>query len=94
MARDPAPTAYAVDMTVPGYRYSPASWHCKRNGRPTAANLAAYVASFEASTMPGGVNAHLGATRVASARIRRNTYAGDTVATYAPAPQPMFTVVA
>jgi hypothetical protein len=96
MARDTSPT-YVIEMTVPGYRYSPAPWNCRRDGRPTAANLAKHVASFEASTQPGQCNAHLGATRVASAKIRRNMLAGDTVATYTakPAPAaPLFVAIA
>jgi hypothetical protein len=94
MSRDPAPTAYVYELDTPGYRYSPASWNCRQNGRPTAANLAKHVAGFEASTRPGGCNSHLGATVVTGARIRRNEYRGEVVARYEPAPQPLFAVVA
>lgn len=44
-------------------RYSPAY------GVPTDANLAAFVARYEASTRPGGCNVHLGPDVVLSAYI-------------------------
>ena len=81
MSRD-ATSKYAIQLVVPGYRYSPACWNCRRNGRPTAANLIRYIESFEASTRPGGCNAHLGETRVSSAYIRLNEYAGQVVASF------------
>lgn len=80
--RDPQPTKYQVTVTVPGRHYSPASWNCKRNGRPTEASLRKYVESFEASTRPGGVNAHLGIEVVARAEIRLNDGSGKIVAEY------------
>jgi hypothetical protein len=94
MSRDPAPSTYVVEIDTPGHRWTPAPWNCRQNGRPTAPNLARYVQDLEASTMPGGCNSHLGATRVASARIRYNVLGGATVAGYAPEPAPLFTVVA
>jgi hypothetical protein len=93
MARDLTST-YVVEIRTPGFGWTPAAWHCGRNGRPTEANLAQYVEDLEKSTMPGGCNAHLGATRVARAWIRRNTIGGATVASYAAPAQPLFTVVA
>lgn len=54
---------------------TPAEWRTRaRNnvpshGKPNAANLAKYVHGFEASTQPGGVNAHLGVQKVTSARV-------------------------
>lgn len=72
-------------MTVenPRHYYTPAAWPSKHLGRPTVANLARYVADFEASTLPGGVNAHLGPTRVVAARILTNRGERREVATYA-----------
>ena len=75
-------TKYQVRLYVPGYNYSPASWNCRRDGRPTGDNLREYVLNFEASTQPGGVNAHLGVNEVESARITLNEYMGATVAEY------------
>jgi hypothetical protein len=98
MARDTTP-AYVVEVSTPGYRWTPAEWRVRTRGqlpgygKPTDANLAAFVRRFEESSRPGGVNAHLGATRVASAQVRRNTFGGDTVATYQADPEPLFTVV-
>ena len=89
MSRD-VTSRYAVQVIVPGYRYSPACWNCRRDGRPTAANLARYVESFEASTRAGGCNAHLGETRVREACVRVNEYAGTVVATYR---APLFALV-
>jgi hypothetical protein len=93
---------YAVTLTAPGYAFTPSLWLVRRDGRPTDANLARYVASFEASTGPGGPNAHLGAqqmtsatVRVISAVIRLNQAGGSVVARYQakPAGGPLFTVV-
>jgi hypothetical protein len=51
------------------------------HGKPTAENLAAHVKAFEAATRPEGVNAHLGETKVVSAKIVRQN--GNVVlATY------------
>lgn len=70
--------------------HSPAGWSVKHSGSPTDESLAKYVADYEASTLPGGVNEHLGVTRVSSARVVHQS-SGEVVATYAPA---MFTVLA
>jgi hypothetical protein len=88
-----ATSKYAVSVTVPGYSYSLAAWRCKQSGRPTEANLTAYIEAFEASTRPGGANAHLGEQRVTSAYIKVNEYNGRTVAKYQAPARPMFTVV-
>ncbi len=82
--------AYRVHLHVKGVHYTPAAWNSKHSGRPSDAALAAYVESFEASTRPGGVNAHLGPETVLSAKVIRQA-TGDVVATYA---APLFTVVA
>jgi hypothetical protein len=92
MPRDTTPT-YVVEIRTTGHGWTPAPWHCGRNGRPTEANLALYVGDLEKSTAPGGCNAHLGETTVTRAWIRRNSIGGATVASYAAAPAPMFEVV-
>lgn len=63
-------------------RWTPMGWNCKQSGRPTAANLAAFIKGYEASTLPGGVNAHLGVTRIAAAQIKFNVLGGETMAIY------------
>lgn len=99
MPRDTTP-AYVVDVITPGRRWTPYEWRVRRRGQvpgygqPTGANLARHVRSFEDSTKPGGVNAHLGVTRVTRAVIRRNYPGADPVAIYTAPPAPMFAVVA
>lgn len=65
-------------MTAEGTREGQASeWRMKArlggavsaHGKATEENLKAYVARFEASTRKDGVNAHLGVTVVAKAKI-------------------------
>lgn len=75
-------TKYQVTIHVPGVCYTPTAWNCKRDGRPNEGNLRMYVARFEASTLPGGVNAHLGIEIVKSAQIRRNDGSAEVVASY------------
>lgn len=48
-------------------------------GKPTAANLAKFVAKLNESFRPGGVNAHCGPEQVVAARIVRY---GETLATF------------
>jgi len=83
-------TKYQVRIAVPGYYYPPMNWNCRRDGRPTDANLREYVLNFEASTQPDGVNFHLGVTVVPSASIRVNEYGGQIMAKYV---APMFRTV-
>jgi hypothetical protein len=78
MGRSTTPR-YVVEMSG---GFTAAAWRVRQDGRPTDANLARYVAGFEASTAPGGVNAHLGTTRVRSAKVRENSYGGEVVARY------------
>jgi hypothetical protein len=95
-----------VNSTTPTYRletprvYSvatgrlvhqtPTAWNVRRDGAPTDANLRSYVHGLEASTLQGGVNEHLGVTRVLAAQlVHQGT--GAVVATYAP---PAFEAVA
>ena len=70
--------------------YDLMSWPTNHAGRPTDASLAEYVRQFEASTEPGGVNAHLGREFVTSAYVKRQR-TGERVATYT---APMFQVIA
>jgi hypothetical protein len=74
---------YRVEVTTDNGYWTPQAWPVKYAGRPNAANLAAWVAIQEGATQPGGVNAHLGATRILTAKIVRNAQDGDLVAAYA-----------
>jgi hypothetical protein len=74
--------AYAIEIDVPGFIYTPAGWTAREFGRPTDANLKLYVERFEASTQPGGANAHLGPTKVRAARIYTNRGERKLVASY------------
>lgn len=71
-----------IGMTAQG-------WTVKTNGRPTAASLAKYIAALEASSLPGGCNAHCGAMYVNRASLVRQA-SGEVVATYV---GPMFRVI-
>ena len=75
-------TKYQVRISVPGYSYPPMSWNCRRDGRPTDANLREYVLNFEASTQPDGVNAHLGVTVVRLHSLLVNDCQGTVVSRY------------
>lgn len=86
-------TKYQVRLKVSGYGFPPMSWNCKRDGRPTAANLQKFVESFEASTREGGVNAHLGATKVTRAAIMLNDGSRKLVAEYEAPRAPLFMFV-
>lgn len=60
MGRSTTPQ-YVIRTTDTGYvGNTPGVWKSKYYGKPTAANLAAYVATFNASLLPGGCNAHIG----------------------------------
>lgn len=81
--RDPQPTKYQVTVEAPGLaQYTAYSWNCRRDGRPTEANLRRHIKSFEDATKPGGVNAHLGEVTVLRAEIRLNDGSGKIVAEY------------
>jgi hypothetical protein len=69
---------FRVEFQTNNGHWTPTSWyvHSKRSGRvgygtPTHANLRKYVLAMEASTMPGGPNAHIGPTRILRATIIR-----------------------
>jgi hypothetical protein len=73
---------YSLEVEVAGpFRVTPAAWRAEY-GRPNCITLAKYVETFEASTRPGGANAHLGPTTVVSARIRRNVPGGAVIAIF------------
>lgn len=57
-------------------------WPTKHAGRPTDANLAKYVAHFEASTAPGGCNEHLGRRVVWAAEVVDQLNGNAVRATY------------
>lgn len=73
---------FVIRYTVDNGKWTPGAWRSKFNGRPTAKNLAAYVESMQASTLPGGCNAHLGATTILSATVTRQSD-GAVVASFA-----------
>ena len=79
---DAKPTKYQIRIEVPGAHYMPMSWNCKRSGRPTEANLRKWVIGFEASTLPGGCNAHLGPEIVRKATVLLNDGSQTVVAEY------------
>lgn len=72
---------YRVELRLLGSHATPAAWPTKHAGRPTDATLARYVADFEESTRPGGVNEHLGEEFVIGAEVVRQA-TGETVATF------------
>jgi hypothetical protein len=84
---------YAFNLTT-GHRHSlTESWRTKVYGRPGSVSVGRFVAAYEASTRPGGVNAHLGAEIVLSASvIRQATWAVE--ATYVRPQRPAFEVAA
>lgn len=60
---------YSLHLREVGFGGFPMGWSVKDYGKPTDANLLAYVKSYEASTQKGGVNEHLGPRTVAGATI-------------------------
>jgi len=67
---------YVIHYTVKdGSYWTPHEWYArKRNqrpgdGKPTTANIANHVAYWEASTLPGGCNAHIGKSKILSAYV-------------------------
>lgn len=93
MGRTTTPTfrLEVLESTNTGRNYAfQSAWPTRHAGRPTDATLAAHVQVHEASTRPGGVNEHLGASTVTRARVIRQS-TGDVVAEYH---APMFAVLA
>lgn len=78
---------FVVSYQVDRGSWTPGEWRVRARrsvpgmGTPNAVNLKAHVAFVEASTQPGGVNAHLGATKILSAKIV-DQWSGETVATF------------
>lgn len=78
---------YVVSVTADRGVWTNAEWRSKVRGtlpgfgRPTAENLRNYCVALERSTSAGGVNAHLGATQILSARVV-DTATDDILATY------------
>lgn len=81
---------FTVQLFVPGVYQTPSEWRTRSrldgrlpaHGKPTTANLAAYVRKFEDSTRSGGCNEHLGFQKVARAEIIDQELS-KVVATYA-----------
>lgn len=84
---------YTVEVTLAKGVATPSEWRMKQtpaqknhcipaHGAATVENLKAYCLGVEASTHPGGVNAHLGVTVILAARIRDHK-TGEVLATYA-----------
>ena len=79
--------AYRVILVHDCMYSTPMAWDYKRDGRPSAFNLLRLVQGFETSYAPGGTNAHLATAIgrvpvVLSARVERNVFGGETIATY------------
>lgn len=78
---------YRLEMQLVGFLNTSSVWDVtsrgmiKGKGKPTADNLRKEVEAFEASTRPGGVNAHLGPIKVSRAEIIHQK-SGATVAQY------------
>lgn len=81
MGKSTTPT-HAVHFVTNNGFWTPMAWRRTPCGNPTAANLALFVATLEAATQPGGVNAHLGPTKILHARIVQNRPGGVEVAAY------------
>lgn len=83
MGRSTTPT-YRVEFQIASparIGWTPMRWDGKHLGRVSDANLAKMVKVYEDATKPGGVNAHLGETTIAAARVIRQA-TGDVVATF------------
>jgi hypothetical protein len=75
---------YLVHEVLDGNRVvTPIAWNSNKNwdGPANAKNLVRKIRGFEESTKPGGVNEHLGPTKVLSAQLV-DTFTGTTKATY------------
>lgn len=81
------PIRFSVHFVVDRASWTPSEWRVKARGqvpgygKPSNENLAKHALFVEASTAPGGVNAHLGYTKILKAHIVDND-TGVTVATY------------
>lgn len=89
---------YTVEVTTDKGYWTPSEWRMRRqgqipaDGKASTENLKKWALAFEASTQPDGVNAHIGATKILTARIK-DQRTGEILATYKREPVPMFEVV-
>lgn len=74
---------YTVRVAASDHYITPMAWPTKQAGRPTEENLAAFVAKYNESFAPGGVNYLKGErpVHIHSAQIVR-TATGKTVVSY------------
>lgn len=73
---------HRVEFLTDNGHWTPQGWPTKQAGRANGKNLSYHVRTLEQSTQPGGVNAHLGATRIIAARLLTNTGETKLVAGY------------
>lgn len=73
---------YAVEYLVDRGTWTPAGWISRDRGKPSAENLARDVVRQEAATRVGGVNEHIGPTRILAAKIVGNRGERTLVAGY------------
>jgi hypothetical protein len=73
---------YQIAITVDNGRWTPSGWSPKDKGPNvrTADGLRQWVKDAEDSTMPGGVNSHIGPTKILKAVVSRSN--GTVVQTY------------
>ncbi len=78
---------YTVEVATDNGHWTPCEWRVRSRGRipadgqPSTANLKAWALGYEASTQPGGVNDHIGPTKILAAQIR-DQRTGSICATY------------
>lgn len=68
MGRSTTPK-YRVEVAQAGLSPLRVAWPGDHFGKPTDAKLAQWVADYEASLKPGGVNAHVGYAPVLNAKV-------------------------
>ena len=86
MGRSTTPTYILRIIVESGSYCTPMEWRVSGSriagsgyGKPTTANIAKWVAVYEKSLLPGGVNSHIGFDKVLSASIT-NQKIGEVVA--------------
>lgn len=93
MGRSTTPT-FRAEVKGNNWNFEMFGWDCKRNGRPTQANVDRYRDSLNKSFQPGGVNWHVSESRgvvahVSEVRVIRQA-GGEVVAV---SKAPLFEVV-
>ena len=80
---------YRVEIRTNSAKWgiTPMAWNGAQDGRANAANLAKYVAGFNASTVAGGVNGHLDGLKITAATLIRQSDAEVIAEFPAPAPE-------